>query len=225
MKRIFTILAAVCMAASMMAETYPTKFLGIPIDGTKEEMIRKIQAKGFTLHREYGQEYLSGEFNGSEVHIYVATNNNKVYRIMVSDQKMCTEGQIRISFNNLMQQFQDNSKYLPYVIGQTFIPIEEDISYEMTVKSKLYDAKFVQITHEADTSILQQDMLNVLQDIPTSLLQELEPDVLANYCFANACIKQYEKNMVWFRIYEYKGEYYLTIYYDNLYNKANGEDL
>lgn len=32
-------------------------------------------------------------------------------------------------------------------------------------------------------------------------------------------------NVVWFRIAEYYGEYYLTIYYDNEINKANGEDL
>lgn len=34
-----------------------------------------------------------------------------------------------------------------------------------------------------------------------------------------------EDNTVWFRIAEYYGEYYLTIYYDNEINKANGEDL
>ena len=30
---------------------------------------------------------------------------------------------------------------------------------------------------------------------------------------------------VWFRIASYYGEYYLTIYYDNLSNRPNGEDL
>lgn len=34
-----------------------------------------------------------------------------------------------------------------------------------------------------------------------------------------------EDNSVWFRIVKYYGEYYLTIYYDNEINKANGEDL
>lgn len=229
MKRLFLLLVASFVMLNVMAENYPTKFLGIPIDGTKEEMIRKIQAKGFEYHNEYGREFLSGEFNGANVHIYVATNSNKVYRIMVAEQKLCSEGEIRIRFNNLMQQFQDNPKYVSFRIGQTFIPRDEDISYEMSVKSKLYDANYVQKTHEADTTLLQQDMLDISahidQYLPASLVAETEPELLAKYCFAQAYIKQFEKNMVWFRISEFNGQYYLTLYYDNLYNKANGEDL
>lgn len=30
---------------------------------------------------------------------------------------------------------------------------------------------------------------------------------------------------VWFRICENYGEYYIAMYYDNEYNRANGEDL
>jgi len=30
---------------------------------------------------------------------------------------------------------------------------------------------------------------------------------------------------VWFKIFEMLGEYYIIIYYDNEYNRANGEDL
>ena len=31
--------------------------------------------------------------------------------------------------------------------------------------------------------------------------------------------------VVWFRIMEVYGEYYISMFYDNIYNKANGEDL
>lgn len=213
----------------MIAENYPTKFLGIPVDGTKEEMIRNIQAKGFKLHKEYGQEFLSGEFNGQDVHVFVATNNNKVYRVMVAEQNRCSVGQIRIRFNNLMQQFKDNPKYVSYDINQTSIPAEEDISYEMIVHDKIYDANFVQKSHELDTTLLHQDMeyitKNLDQYLPTSVITEMESEVLVQYCLIQAFLKQYEKNMVWFRICDFQGEYYLTLYYDNLYNKANGEDL
>lgn len=33
------------------------------------------------------------------------------------------------------------------------------------------------------------------------------------------------KKAVWFRICENYGEYYITMFYDNEYNHANGEDL
>ena len=32
-------------------------------------------------------------------------------------------------------------------------------------------------------------------------------------------------NYVWFMIVEHAGEYYITMYYDNEYNHADGEDL
>lgn len=54
-----------------------TKFLGIPVDGTKTEMIQKLKAKGFTYNQRL--DCLEGEFNGREVKIFVVTNNNKVY--------------------------------------------------------------------------------------------------------------------------------------------------
>lgn len=33
------------------------------------------------------------------------------------------------------------------------------------------------------------------------------------------------KKPVWFMISEYYGKYYITMFYDNEYNRANGEDL
>ena len=225
MKKIFLFIVAFLMTASVMAEIYPTKFLGIPIDGTKQEMIQKLKDKGFTYHYERGEEFLSGEFNGSDVHIFIATNNNKVYRIMVAETNTFSEGQIIIRYNNLMRQFIDNKKYLSAVLGQTFIPSDEDISYERTVHNKTYNATYVQVTHDLDSTSLQQDALKILEELPSSIRSELDTETLSSYCIMLAIVKQYENNMVWFTINEFGGKYYLTIYYDNLYNKANGEDL
>ncbi len=33
------------------------------------------------------------------------------------------------------------------------------------------------------------------------------------------------KKLVWFMISDFHGEYYISMYYDNEYNRANGEDL
>ena len=45
-----------------------------------------------------------------------------------------------------------------------------------------------------------------------------------NY-FMLACMDAFEKNRVWFTIGQFYGKYHLTIYYDNGYNQADGEDL
>ena len=76
-----------------------TKFLGIPVDGTKSEMIQKLKAKGFRWNME--KECLEGEFNGRDVEISIVTNNNKVYRIAVVDAIFSNETSIRIRFNSL----------------------------------------------------------------------------------------------------------------------------
>lgn len=57
---------------------YITKFLGIPVDGSKTSMIQKLKQKGFT-YNSYA-DCLTGEFNGRKVNLFVATNNNKVWR-------------------------------------------------------------------------------------------------------------------------------------------------
>lgn len=47
MKKVLTLLFSVVMALVVNAQTEVTKFLGIPVDGTKAEMVQKIKAKGF----------------------------------------------------------------------------------------------------------------------------------------------------------------------------------
>ena len=86
-----------------------TKFLGIPVDGSKSEMIQKLKAKGYTSSQ-HNKEILVGEFNGTDVNIHIATNNNKVCRIMVCDANSIDEGGIRIRFNRLCEQFKKNKK-------------------------------------------------------------------------------------------------------------------
>lgn len=184
MKRIcFTWFLLLSIAACAQSVT-PTRFLGIPVDGTKKEMIQKIKDKGFIYSP--SQDVLTGEFNGRDVIIDVLTNNNKVYRVAVMDANPTNdEAQIRIRYNNLLYQFSNNGKYLPdedyEAISET-----ENISYEMIVNHKTYQAGFYQLSdNEAGLS----------------------------------------NRLVWFRISKSYSDYSIVIYYDNLNNQANGEDL
>ena len=77
-----------------------TKFLGIPVDGYKPAMIEKLKAKGFTSTT-WDKDALEGEFNGTEVLLSIATNNNKVWRIMLADKINQGETDIKIRFNKL----------------------------------------------------------------------------------------------------------------------------
>ena len=92
-------------------------------------MIQKLKNKGFVYYP--SADYLEGEFNGQQVDVFIATNNNKVYRIMVCDKNTYDEGQIKIRYNTLCRQFANNQKYVP--ISAEELSEREDISYEMTI--------------------------------------------------------------------------------------------
>ena len=90
--------ATLCVGAFAQHEV--TKFLGIPVDGSKSEMIRKLKDKGFKTSS-VNKEMLEGEFNGKDVWLTVVENKDKVYRIAVFDMNGVTNpGEIKIRFNN-----------------------------------------------------------------------------------------------------------------------------
>ena len=228
MKKIMFFILLLTVTISAFGQSDVTKFLGIPVDGFKSEMIQKLKEKGFvnsTLH----EDILEGEFNGRDVYISAVTNNNKVYRIFLKDKVNVDEGQIKTRFNTLCKQFKENSKYIS--LGNYEISEDEDISYEMSVNNKRYEAIFYQkpivtdsiegekIYADFEEKVLQKYTENELENSTDDVNEELLKSTIL-YAMELA-----SKKAVWFSISESYGEYYISMYYDNEYNKANGEDL
>lgn len=210
-----------------------TKFLGIPVDGYKSEMKRKLIGKGFTYDAQY--DNLEGEFNGQNVYIKIVTNNNKVWRIMVSDANTCGEADIRIRFNKLCDQFNKNKKYFSASLWKDYkLSENEDIGYEMLVHKKRYEAAYYQLTDPEMVDTLERQ-----QKVKDALLREYTQEQLDNPTKEEAedierlkdkAIIDYNfdllaKKSVWFMISEHYGKYFINIYYDNEYNHSDGEDL
>ncbi len=197
MRKFLTLLAMIAISASVFAQKEVTKFMGIPVDGSPTEMIKKLKAKGFTTDEDAmqavkqglidldGPEVLTGRFNGEYVRLYLNVGTNNVWRISLVDKNSRDETQIRIRFNNLVRQFEGNGKYVPFVDEQ-IIAKDEDISYEMTVNKKQYQAGFVQKGEDGTVD---------------------------------------EKRFVWFTIGEGSDGYVIYMFYDNKYNQADGSDL
>lgn len=139
MKKLFLFAMSLIFSVALCAQNGVTGFLGIPVDGTKAEMIRKLKAKGF-VSSSLGDDILEGEFNGEKVYLTVVTNNRKVWRIMVSDVIERSETDIKIRFNNLCRQFMNNPKYGSG--SDQAIPDDEKISNEMILHNKRYQASF-----------------------------------------------------------------------------------
>lgn len=197
MRKFLTLLAMIAISASVFAQKEVTQFMGIPVDGSPTEMIKKLKAKGFTTDEDAmqvvkrglidwdGPEVLTGRFNGEKVRVFLGVEKNKVWRIYLSDKDSRDETQIKIRFNNLVRQFENNDKYVPLSDEQT-IADDEDISYQMTVNKKRYDAYFVQKGEDGTVDV---------------------------------------KREIWFLIIQRFDGYYIYMYYDNKYNEADGSDL
>ncbi len=215
-----------CMSLTTFAQKDVTKFLGIPVDGTKSEMIRKLKEKGFTSSP-YDSEVLQGEFNGTSVNIFIITTNNKVSRIAVIDQYPTDETTaIKLRFNKLCDQFSNNARYMSPNKDQ-HISKEEDIAYGMIVHDKQYEALFYQeptidsitIAKELETRILSQLTEEELSN-QTDKTKEKIQDISISYA-----MEILSKKPVWFTISRKYGKYEIQMFYDNEYNRANGEDL
>ena len=228
MKRMYFFLAAAMMVIGMMAQNHSTKFLGIPIDGAKQEMIRNIQSKGFIYNRQL--DCFTGVFNGEKVVVALRTYNEKVCQVSVINLQTYSEKQVKDKFNNLMKQFNNHPNYISATLDQTYIDKKERLSKEITKNGKKYAAYYLQITHDLDTTIWMKDMDRITQGVVEQLadrdsISEHEKDLVGQYIEQKAMIQQYLNNIVWFRIIENNGKYSIALYYDNLYNQPSGSDL
>lgn len=225
-KLVIMMIAMMVSFASFAQKKDVTKFLGIPVDGTVASVKQKLKAKGFKQSPFFDSQ-LEGRFNGYDSYVGIIENNGKVWRISVGDKVFTDETNIRIRFNNLCQQFLKNKKYVPtQKLEEMLISDDTDISYEMTVGKKRFQAVFFQ--EPSDSSVVKKVVMNALLEKYTSEqiaapTEEISNDVSA--ISIKVLGDLLSKKTVWFMINENYGSYSITIFYDNEYNKADGEDL
>lgn len=137
------------MVASLAVDAQ-VNFMGIPVDGTKNEMISKLRQKGFTYNQELNE--MVGQFDGHDVVIVPVENHNKVYRIFVM-QTIWTRYKPEIirRFNSLYNRFYANENYI-YSYGER-IKEDENISYEMSIRNKRYECGFIQLTGDKENTV------------------------------------------------------------------------
>ena len=201
-----------------------TQFLDIPVDGFKPEMIKKLKSKGYTVSTKY-EDALEGEFNGKDVYISIGTVNNKVWRVSLLDQNSTDEINIRIRFNTLIQQFQNNDRYITLadsIVSKYTIPEKEDIKYESMVNKKRYDAYFYQKSLKYDSIKNETDLL--IRRIMNS--SGGDGSGLRNLILRSAKERiKSENKLVWLTIEEKYGKYKIWMFYENRYNEAKGKGL
>ena len=241
MKRLLSFIIGIfIMCSTVFGQSESTlKFLGIPVDGSKSEMVEILKSKGFEYDSE--SDFLIGDFNGRESHIGIVENHGKVYRVVVFDANTYDAGETRIRFNNLIHQFENNDKYF-YIFPNDIIPEDEDIHYEILVNKKQYIAEF-RYNPLYGNDELRDRLINEAVEESKLFLEEKKDEKTIdgitygefysdkdNYdqlISAQVSLKviQMSNSSVWFKIFEHYGKYYIGLYYDNLLNAPNGEDL
>ena len=241
MKKLLSfIIGILIMCSTVFGQSESTlKFLGIPVDGSKSEMIEALKTKGFEYDSEYG--LLIGDFNGRKSFIGIVENRGKVYRVAVMDANRCDDRQIKIRFNNLIHQFENNDKYF-YIVPNNIIPEDEDIHYEILVNKKQYIAEFMYNPLYGNDELRDRLINEAVEESKLFLEEKKDEKTIDGITYgefysdkdnydqlisAQVSLKviQMSNSSVWFKIFEYHGEYYIGLYYDNLLNKPNGEDL
>ena len=122
-----------------------------------------MKSKGFT-YNSISESY-KGQFNGDNVDVFIHTNHNQVDRVYVAFPYKTEEG-IRVEYNRLLRQFKDNEKYLDLVMNEE-IPVDDDISYEMSVNNKRYQASFSYFDFSRDPIEFLDAMLSKVSDFFT----------------------------------------------------------
>ena len=146
----FTLL--MLLTLSLNAQDNVMKFMGIPIDGTKSEMISKLENKGFApeqveidlenaqnevlrlggeisdgrVRERDGEYFMHGYFDGKRSKVIISSYNNKVYQIMVVIEDAYNELNGKIQFNLYVEQL--NKKYTNPIDYDFSIDLERDLS-------------------------------------------------------------------------------------------------
>ena len=154
---------------------------------------------------------------------------------MAVDDNNSDETSIKIRFNTLCRQFENNKKYEPMTDKEQTIPDDEDLSYEIKVNKKRYEAGFYQIPAPLDTVAIYNESKQSLLDKYTqeqldNPTEEISAKIQLKYLINKSKydiqnLLTMSNKLVWFMIDEMYGDYYILLYYDNEYNHADGEDL
>lgn len=134
-KLLLPFLMCIIAFSTVHSQTQTLEFLGIPIDGSLNHMISRLEDKGFVTFSP-GSNILKGDYDNKEVVIGVSSNRGKVYSIIVFYGYKVSKESAKSTYNYLIRQFDKSKKYEH--VDHEEIPIDEDIEKKITHENKKY---------------------------------------------------------------------------------------
>lgn len=200
-----------------------TRFLGIPVDGPKSEMIRKLQAKGYEYVSE--EDFFMGFYMGDPVYLFLQTVNDKVSRVIVYDIEQRTEEEIKYRFNSIYSRFAFNSRYERLGKRNLVLTPDDKLAYEMKRHNYIHKAVFKQVkVDEGDADIAKASAPAVgvhpvdMEQIKGDYRERRRRMHARAIGYVNRHTNESYKSQVWFVITERFGKFGVVMLYDNVPN-------
>jgi len=157
-KLVFVLL--MLLTLSLNAQDNVMKIMGIPIDGSKSEMIDKLQEKGFApeqvlidlenaqnevvrqggeipegrIRERDGEYFMNGYFDGKDSKVIVVSYNKKVYQVMVVIDSPYNELNAKIQFDLYVEQL--SKKYtLFYNFAEDILDKDLTMPFDNPIKA------------------------------------------------------------------------------------------
>lgn len=236
-KIVFTLLMLLTLSLSAQNDGV-IKFMGIPVDGSKSDMILKLKQKGFTY--DYENDIFSGKFDGESISGMIQTYNDKVYNIRFThDVTGFNKSVVIHKFNLFVSKYNFNEKYMSCIefdkatkgIDTYQIDDYEDINYEMK-KGKVYRAQYYYKYEKdlSDTTGYYQykiETITKFSDLARSQGVNIDDYINEDTLQALFFMHRLEQDLVQFYIIEGMNYNTFLIMFDyyNRRNAPNGEDL
>lgn len=172
MKKVLIAMAMLLVSGIAMSQDVTT-FMGIPIDGTKDEMIKKLEEKGFTKDA----EFLRGKFYGEDVLLSIGEDNDLVSTIYIifNDSSM---DEAKTLYNSLVADFSKNKKYIPDG-GDGIIIDKTELRHILVSEDRTVVSYFLQKGHDGDK---KKDIENKTVTVALSHSSGLNYSVGIAYC-------------------------------------------
>lgn len=214
------LLTSVALFAQVKALENSLTFSRVPIDGTKAQVIKALEAEGYEYF-EYS-DFMTGMFNGEKVTLRISTNHGIVDRILVEYPRCSAENDTRVKYNMLLSRFNRSEKYVS-VNPRSEVPATEDLYRAIHGNSKYYDAIYFYLNPEINAGQWVNSFKAEYQKLYNRPLKGLSYEEIeeALFCLPPS-LSSAVCGVVWFTLINSRE---ININYINFKNRPRGEDL
>lgn len=147
MKRTLILVALFLLSVGLYAQNASVKFQDMSVEGSKQEMMQKLQAAGFETMTE---GILKGYIDSRYVYISIKTDaNNQVKGLVVDEMSTLDVAEAKARFNSLVAQFNADANYVANGANKTS---SSNSAFKTDVKAS-YKQKNAQGVVESKTSV------------------------------------------------------------------------